>query len=55
MLESHDFSLIQDRVSEMHHTAHAHHVASRLGTARRWSRIASWAQARARRAERRVG
>ncbi|MBD3135327.1 hypothetical protein [Microbispora bryophytorum] len=54
-----DYSLaterITERVTELHREADNARVASRLVAARRWSRLASWAQRQARKASHDLG
>ncbi|MBO4272906.1 hypothetical protein [Microbispora triticiradicis] len=45
-----DYSLATERVTELHRVADHARVASRMAAARRWSRLASWAERQARRA-----
>ncbi|WP_161628180.1 hypothetical protein [Microbispora catharanthi] len=50
-----DYSLATERITELHREADNARVASRLVAARRWSRLASWAQRQAQRASHDLG
>ncbi|WP_187280810.1 hypothetical protein [Microbispora sp. CSR-4] len=50
-----DYSLATERLTELHREADDARVANRLVAARRWSRLASWAQRHAHRASRGLG
>jgi hypothetical protein len=50
-----DYSLATERLSELHRAADDARVAHRLTSARRWARLATWAQDHASRASRHVG
>ncbi|GGO17722.1 hypothetical protein GCM10010116_35800 [Microbispora rosea subsp. aerata] len=51
----HDYSLATERMTELRREADDTRVANRLVAARRWSRLASWAQRQARKAGRDLG
>ena len=50
-----DTYLAEERASSLRRVAQERRLARQIVTARRWSRIASWAQAHARRANSRLG